>query len=287
VTWRLGFGLYQAGCCTLRTPCFVGIDWRHTCVTSWQALEFCLRVQAHYHQRLVFIDQLTIYLRIVSSTNHLRIAYASCKCCDCPALITSKDDTARRLGSSLTYSWSWSSVIQVSCTFDMENDFSRQHLATFSAGSCLCGFADACGLGWCGNCGLLQSRDTSLDFLDAIADQNFHGTVPQCLLLGDIGSNLYIDPSHTLQTASRDPDPDLAPVTPTARQVSRAETNSQYAFETCRSMHHDAQWSQRDPRLTGSTISRRTHTRQVRMKRKTSVSATPLGTCSIHGHARW
>jgi hypothetical protein len=136
----------------------------------------------------------------------------------------------------------------------MENDFSRQHLAIFSAGSCLCGFADASGLGWCGNCGLLQSHDTSLDFMDAIADPNFHGTVPQCLLLGDIGSNLYIDPSHTLQTASRDPDPDLAPVTPTARQVSRAETNSQYAFETCRSMHHDAQWSQRDPRLTGPTV---------------------------------
>jgi hypothetical protein len=133
----------------------------------------------------------------------------------------------------------------------MNNDFSGQHHPAIpSAGLCLCGFADASGLGWCGNCGLLQSHDTSHDFLDAIADQNFHGIVLPCLLLGDIGLNSWY-PSYALQTTSRDRESDFALVTATMQQNPLAENTSHRASGTCSSMHPKAQWSQNDPRLPG------------------------------------
>jgi hypothetical protein len=140
------------------------------------------------------------------------------------------------------------SVAQVYC--DMNNDFwGQHHHAIPSAGLCLCGLADATGLGWCGNCGLLQSRDASLDFLDAFADQTFHTTVPPCLLLGDNGSNSW-NRSHTLRSTSKDPDSNSALVTPVAQQDLLVKTTSHRASGTCNSMHTKAKWSQNSQRLS-------------------------------------
>jgi hypothetical protein len=136
----------------------------------------------------------------------------------------------------------------------MNNDFSDQHYPAIpSAGFCLCGFADASGLGWCGNCGLLEFHDISHDFLDPLASQDFDEIVPPCLLRGDTDLNSW-NPSHTLQITPRDIVSDFALATPIARQDLIAETTSHRASGTCSSMHPKAWWPQNDLNLPDSTV---------------------------------